>query len=80
MDARTAEAIVDELNAIMRDWFLPVGGGSMMLAQEVRARRYQLPGYPERIEIQARNERAWYWLTDGQIEGMLRRGRALVAV
>lgn len=77
MTEREAQVVVDELNAAMRDWLLPVGGGSMMLASEVRVARYQFPGQPERIGVQARDKTGWYWLLDSQIEGMLDKARTL---
>ena len=79
MDIRTAEAIAGELNAVLDDWYLPIGGGSPALASEVRVRRYSFADGVSRVGIQARVERAWYWLLDGQIETLRRSARAVVA-
>lgn len=82
MDMRTAQATADEINAKLADWEIAIGGGSNQYAAEVRAATSRMLNRVtgetvESVGIQARVSRAWYWLTDGQVSGMLERARSI---
>ena len=81
MDKRALDESAAVINAACRDWSVPIGGGAMAMASEVKVSGYRWhPEEPLRYGIQARVERAWYWLTDGQIAGMVRQSRTLASV
>ena len=75
MDRRALDESAGIINAACRGWFVPIGGGSMALASEVKVVEYK-----RKAGMQARVQDAWYWLTDGQIAGMVRQSRALTTV
>ena len=81
MDKRALDESAAIINAACRDWFVPIGGGSMALAAEVKVVEYKWDaGDPMKVGMKARVQDAWYWLTDGQIAGMVRQSRTLTTV
>lgn len=77
MDKSTLEANAGIINAACRDWFVPLGGGSVSRANAVRVASFRWNASDSQYGMQARVQSAWYWLTEQQIEFMVAQSRAL---